>query len=60
MPSILIMVSVIFQAKSFLNVRTCCLSLSFMTVNEESLCFGLSVGQKESISRLNFLNSQHL
>lgn len=30
-----------------LNLRICFYSLSFMTVNEESLGFGLLVGQKK-------------
>lgn len=35
------------NSASVLNVMICCLSLSFMIVNEESLGVGLSVGQKK-------------
>ncbi len=30
------------------NVRICCFSLSFIKLNEESLCFGLLFGQEKS------------
>lgn len=36
-----------FAGSGFLNLQMCCFSLSFMTVNEESLGFGLWVGQKK-------------
>ena len=43
-----------FKIPASLNVRICSFSFSFTTVNEESLGFRLSVGQKMQIWRQHF------
>ena len=54
LPTILIIARSLFKQKcqtsahsSFFDDRTCCFCLSFLTVNTESLGFGLLVGEKK-------------
>lgn len=51
----------LFGGSSFLNVRIRCCSWSMMTVSEESLSFGLLVGQKKQLDDVTLGNcNQHI
>ncbi len=47
-----------FAASSFFNVRSCCFSSSFMTVNEDSLGFELLAGQKKQLKAVTLGSGQ--
>ena len=51
--------NLIFILTSFLNLKICCFSLIFMTVNEGSFAFRLLFCSDKTITFLKFLDQHH-